>query len=648
MKSNEERLGLLKSRLKTAKTFCKKPHDGFRKWVKEYKIEDFGNTDEIRDKVRIGYIFRKIESELPAIFDDQPDLFIKGRHGDSAEIEPLITGVYDYLWDIQNLEEKIEDAGLFFELLGLGIIKSPWVTKNKKVEEPVMDEQGQPILDQKGKPVMHEYEVPVIDHPMAEASNIFKIYFSPETKFSPLLDYKSCPYLFEEMVMTQEEIKSKFGKDVKSSETMKLDDIDADTTLKNDSESNPSMKDDMKRVTVYEYYGCLPEDMVAKGWEYDKEYHLYITDKEELSFEECPYTSKPYFLLGNYGLANDFWRFGDAKHLMPLVQELEKYRSQILNHNRFAANPSKLVPTNAMVDEETLRNPLPGNIIKYQGDVPPSYMAPAPLGQEVSVGIEMVRTDLEKTAASFDLNGGGGSSQVKSPRGIQVFSEAADRGIRRKKKKVSRLIRQLIIFQFQQVAQNWKPDDSKTIAIIQGGKPSQEPVTQEVLQVLGGVGTMYALDIEVESLSVNKVQIKQEALDLWDLATRSPGIFKMDALAKDMLENAFGKRDADRFLLSEEEKQAMAESQKPTPGENVSIRVDANTPIGALLLEQAGLLPKGAGMQMVQAQQMISQQVQQAGIPQGMGGQLQPPPQLGAGQPELGVPDENQQPAFTG
>ena len=552
-----DRLSLLKSRLKVAKAFCKKPHDAWKKWISEYEIDDLGDTEEIRDKVRIGYIFRKTESELPAIFDDQPDLFFKGRNNKFKQLEPGYNALYDHLWDVENLEEKIEDAGLYFVLLGMGFISSPWVTKTKKVKDtqviqnPVMDEMGQQMIDETGQPMMNnmempvEYEVPIIDNPLAEVYDPFKIYFSPETKFNTVLDYDHCPYFFYEEPTTKEAIKAEYGKDVEASDKLHVGDTDVDAEIDNEMKEH---KDDFQRVTKFHYYGVLPESMVkdvkaSEGWRYDKDYHVIFTSSEELKIEESSYDVKPCFVIGNYGLANKFFKFGDAKHLMPLVQELEQYRSQILRHTRKMANPKPLIENSSDVDENAFTDPRVGKAVKYTS-TPPAYLSPANLGQEVGVGVEMVRTDLEKTAPSFDLAGGGGQSQVKTPRGIQVYSEASDRGVRRKRKKIARLIRQLVIFQFGQVGANWDVETLTKIGLEDGDDP------QALLQSLQDPNILNKLDIEIESLSVNRVQMRQDALDLFDLASKNPQIFNLVEIARDVLQNGFNKRDADRYMIS--------------------------------------------------------------------------------------------------
>lgn len=558
-----DRISLLKSRLEVAKAWCRKPHEAMKKWIAEYEIENFDDTAEIRDKVRIGYIFRKTENENAAIFDDQPDLFLKGKNKDNQVVEDVCNGGYDYLWDKQNLEEKIEDVGVYFELLGIGAIGSPWKTKTKKVteivDEPLLDETGQPVIDQMGQPVTQQlpkvYEVPVIDRPDAEVKNIFKLFFSPETKFNYVMDTDHCPYYFEEMSWVKEKVKARFGKDVDANEKMHTTDTDADSQIDTEYDKKVDVvSDDLQRVTVYEYYGTLPERL-AKGikdaegktieWEWDKEYHIYMTKNEELLVEECPYPIKPLFMVGLYGLANKFWKFGDAKHLMPLVQELEMYRSQILQHTRKMANPKPLLEMNSEVDEQAFNDPRVGKSVKYLG-TPPQYLSPANLGNEVAVGVEMVRTDLEKTSPSFDLSGGGGQSQVKSPRGIATYAEAADKGTRRKRKKIARFIKQLITFQLLQLGMNWTPDNTKTLSI--AGK--DEPVTEEVLTILKDDDLLSKLDIEIESLSLNRVQMREEATSLWDIAIAAPQIFNLQQVAKDLVQNGFHKRDADRYLVS--------------------------------------------------------------------------------------------------
>lgn len=636
-----DRLSLLKSRLAVAKAWAKKPHKAWKKWIKEYDIEDIDDTAEIRDKVRIGYIFRHVESDMPAVFDQQPEIFIKGK-GKNKILDPLIDGTYDWLWDVQNLEEVLEDAATYFLLLGLAGVDSPWLTKTEKVPQieqvPLTDEAGQVVLDpMTGQPQMTQqevvYDVPVINRPDAETVNLFKVYFSPETKFGPVLTYKKCPYYFREHVMTEDEVKARFGKDVEAQETLKIYD-DEDSNEEIEKFDKDVQKDDMKRVTVYEYYGCLPrgqEKGIGGEWAYDKDYHIWMTKNEELLAEECPYDNKPLHLIGNYGLANRFWKFGDAKHLMPLVQELQMLRSQNLKHTRKMANPKALIPEDAQVDEKLFRDPREGVIVKYKpglNGAKPEYMQPPQLGREVETGIQEVRQDLEKTSGSFDLASGGGQSSVKSPRGIQVFSEAADKNVRRKRKKIARLIRQLIIFQFEQLATNWTPDGTESIDVIVDGDQQKLPVVKEVLQVLGDPNILSKLDIEIESLSINRVQMKQDALDLLDTALKSeatvPGMLNLEEIWKDVLQNAFNKRDADRYMNPPEvrqkmlEQQAQAQQQQPKgPSESISFK--DLPPTGKIqMAAKAGiqLTPEGlAQMDALSTHQQAAGQVDQ--IPQG-------------------------------
>ena len=600
---SSDRHSLLKSRLAVAKAFSKKPHEAWKKWISEYEIDNIDDTAEIRDKVRIGYVFRKTESEINAIFDDQPDLFFKGRNQKIREIQSLFESAYDLLWDIQDLETKIDDAGTYFELLGMAFVDSPYVVKTKKVPQvvaqPVMDELGQPVLDEMGQPAVQQveqiYEVPEIDNPEAEVIDPFKVHFSPETKFARVLDYKHCPYYFIEMTMTKEEIKAKFNKDVEANDKLYIGESDVDEAINTELKTH---KDDLKRVTVYKYVGVIPEEQ-AKGvegeaWAYDKDYEVFMTNTEELEIKECPYERKPLHILGNYGLANKFWKFGDAKHLMPLIQELEQYRSQILKHTRKMANPKPLVEINSEVDEDAFNDSRVGKPVKYTGTAP-AYLSPSNLGSEVQVGVEMVRTDLEKTAPGFDLNSGGGQSQVRSPRGIQVFSEAADRGTRKKKRKIARFIRDLIVFQFNQIGLNWQPDESKTLEI----DGEEVPVTPELLQVLADPKILAKLDIETESLSINKVQQKQDALELFDIASQHPDIFNKMEMAKDLLQNGFQKKDADRYLVPEVEvaKKYIAQFLSQVAGQDPDMAMNL-----APMVEQFQLVDPATGQPQNQGQ----------------------------------------------
>ena len=627
----QDRLSLLKSRLEVAKAWSKKPHEAWKKWIAEYNIDNFDDTAEIRDKVRIGYVFRKTENENASIFDDQPDLFLKGKTQDSQVAEDVANGGYDYLWDTQLLEEKIEDTGVYFEVIGMGMISSPWKVKLKKVvqteQQQVLDELGQPILDEMGQPLTQDietpYMVPEIDRPDATVENPFKIHFSPETKFDYIMSSANCPYYFKEDTWQKERIEATFNKKVEAGEKLKTSDSDTDEVIDTTYEKGTEIiSDDLKRATVYEYYGTLPED-IAKGiqdkegnpieWSWDREYHIFFTKNEELDAEGCPYNRYPLHVLGNYGLANTFWKFGDTKHLMPLVQELEMYRSQILNHTRKMANPKPLIEMQSEVDEDAFNDPRVGKPVKYIG-IKPEYLSPGNLGQEVGVGIEQVRTDLEKTSPSFDLAGGGGQSQVKSPRGIATYAEAADKSSRRKKKKVSRFIRQFIIFQLMQLGMNWTPDSGKTLSI--AGK--EEPVTEDVLAVLRDPEILAKLDIEVESLSVNRVQMREEATSLWDIAVSAPNIFNIQEVARDLVQNGYNKRDADRYLVSMDQMNSQA--------------------IQGFLQQLAQQNPELANAVMQYVSQPNMQGLQDEKAAENLGGSTPEPPAPPTQQPQSGLP----------
>ncbi len=573
---SESRLGLLKQRLKIAKAFCKKPHETWKKHIEEYEISDISNTEEVRDRVRIGYLFRKIESDMPAIFDDQPDLFIKGR-GKYRVYDDYFNNVYDWLWDIQLLEEKVEDTGVYFDLLGMGYIDSPWVTETEVVQDTEMQDQpvidpttGQPAIDpMSGMPqtqqvqVPVQYTVPVKDQPEAKVRDPFKTYFSPETKFDVHLAYSNCPYYINEDTMSKDEIKARFNKDVDPTEILHTNITEIDTELSNIKDKS-EFKDDIKRATVYEYYGCLPEDMAkgiqsSKPWTYKTEYHIYFTNNEELQAEECKYPTKPLKVLGNYGLANKFFKFGDAKHLTPLIKELEQYRTQILRHTRKVANPKLLAPNTANIDSVALTDPNPGKIVGYTPDgssSEPHYLQVGQLGSEVGTGVQLVRTDLEQTSGSFSLAQGSGQSTVRSPRGIETFSEAADKNVRRKRKKIARFIREIIKFQYELCGMNWDPSNQDVADIIYAGEEKPKVSTDDVVKVLGDSKILAKVDIEVESLSINKVQQKQEALDFFDVAVQHPDIFNVVECARDLVQNGFNKKDGDRYLVSMEQMKA--------------------------------------------------------------------------------------------
>ncbi len=549
MEENQELLGLLKSRLKLGKAFAKKPHEDWKKFIKAYNIDSLEaltksirESGELRTAMQIPYIFVDVESEQPSIFDRKPELIVKGKERDDEIVGNIADSIYDYQWDKTGLEQEVESAGIYFSLIGFAAQRVLWKTKTKTVTEktvqPIMDEMGNQISEEE---VSNTYQVPIYDDPDPITVDPFKLYFSPESVFS--VEGDKIPYMFEEKSLSPEEMRETYGKEVDVDSTMDMKELGLD----DDNEFNSGLsREDVKRAKVYEYYGNLPKEQSDdKEWEFEKEYHVVFYSKGILKQEECQYTSKPYRFLGNYGLPYTFYKFGEGKALYQLERELSKRRSQMVDYGDRFANPKTVISLDTKIDEKAWKDPTAGSIARYSGQVPPQYVDPPKMPDVVNQSSNEARGDLQLVSRQLDISKGGMSSTVKTATGQTIFAQAAEKKYNRAKKKIGRFLQSVVRFMIEMGIENY--DDEKIFLITDNMDQANPMVMSQIREKMKGLGSLYDIQINTESVSVNKDVIRAQAIELYEKTKGDPMVNQMEII-KNLFRVGFDEVNPEKYL----------------------------------------------------------------------------------------------------
>ena len=530
------------SRLSLSKAFSLKWRKEVKKWLKDYEIDSLDGVDfpDLHNKMQIPYIFSTIESALPAMFERVPNVVMMQRGKLDKEVTEFADQIWDYVKERMKMEEKIEEIGMMMLITGMGNIKWGWNLVTEEVDgQPEMvditNDDGTVIGQQE---VMNKVQVPVKDEPFIKWHDFNKIHFSPESRFVMDDDENDIPYIICENTMTADEVEYEYGLKPKDEDMEKIDfekfGPDADINEKK------IVAADRERVNVYEYYGTLPKDYADENWRPDKVYYIAFIKSKAKRAKEVE--KKPVNIIGNYGAFNKFWKFGEPKTLRELEQDISLGRSRMADI-RDKYGQKIAIPQGTDVDERALKRPADFTILRYIGNTAPTYLNPPPLPETLLIGLQQSRSDIQLVSAQLDLSRGGSSSVVNTATGQQIFAEATEKRIDRKRRKIAKLIKYIAKNVLKMCADNWEVEK---FAQITDSTPEE---VAPLVEKLKGIGEDYDIRIDTESITINKETQSAQAIALYDKTKDDPNVNSQEIL-KEALKIGFNQKDYDRFLNS--------------------------------------------------------------------------------------------------
>lgn len=527
----------LKHRFSVSEEFTKDFHKRIKEAAKAYDAE--GPEDKIsydadtnviqiaenRYKMIYPLIFVNSESMLSSMFDRVPDLIFSGK-GKYDEIKKIkIEAAYKYLVDKCSLEWFMNDTAWWFVVDGFATGHISY--KKQYHEEPVIDEMGMPEVDpMTGEPkmrVVYDY-----DDPMVEAGDVSKEYFSPESEFDIKLE--KTPYYFRKLLMDPVKVKEIYGKDV-----------EPDATLEVNGDEKHEIKD-LKRVQVWMYYGTVPKENKSevKNWSYDATYLIVFTSSEILHKE--PLKEKPARAIKWYGTPNKFFGFGLAHLLKNQQQEKTLRRGQQIRYADNLAFPKIAMDETGDLDDQAMLDPRENRIVIYK-DKEPKYLVPPPMPDTLIQAEQRVDNDAQQISGLIDISTGAQQSSVDTATGQSIFAEAAAQRVRRAKHKFVEFYKQIVIGLLKEAQANWSTE--KVVSITDDkGKDQQIAVGATDLS---DVDFDTDIDIDGETMSINKDIIRQQSIEFYNTTKDDPLINRQEVI-KDVMQQGFGKSNPDRYI----------------------------------------------------------------------------------------------------
>ncbi len=293
------------------------------------------------DRVSVNLAFSTVNVIAPSVAVNHPKITVNANKEGDADRAMFVEAVVNYLWRHHDYRKPFRRAVKDFIILGHGWVKVGWkfVEVERQMTESEFDLAYKNAIgeaseaarldpenaasyptDEEIKATLPMTTMDIMeDQPFVERISPFDMLIDPE---ATCLD--DAKWVAQRIVRPLEEVKS--DKRFKASARRKLE---ADSGFKarwaNDDERD-EYSDLVDRVTLYEYYD-IENNTIS----------ICTRDGEEFLLEPTPMPyafGHPYVMLRNYDIPDVFYPMGDVEQMESLQEELNKTRSQMVNHRK--------------------------------------------------------------------------------------------------------------------------------------------------------------------------------------------------------------------------------------------------------------------------------------------------------------------------
>ena len=341
--SKSERLKRYRNRLNHAKRWREdRGYDAtWNRMLDLYKGKHFpaGIADE--DRIAINIAFSTINVIFPSITVNNPGIEVMANKAEDEDRAIISQAVINYWWRHYDFRSPFRRAAKDFLTVGHGWIKVGYKFEEKSSELSYDEKfvQEQEMIAQADSYAMSNPEmaaelptdeeivanipdtksIVVEDRPTLERVSPFDMYVDPEAT-----SMDDARWIAQRILRPLEDVRNDKRYNYKARRSTKADAVISSDWLS--PEQKRKMDGDIDRVTVWEYYDLVHDCMCVFAEGSDD----YLIDPRSM-----PYAfGHPYEFIANYEVPDEFYPIGDLEMVEAPQQELNKTRSQMMNHRK--------------------------------------------------------------------------------------------------------------------------------------------------------------------------------------------------------------------------------------------------------------------------------------------------------------------------
>ena len=653
--SKAERLKRYRNRLNHAKRW-REEHGYDATWYRMldlYKGKHFPAGLEDEDRIAINIAFSTINVIFPSITVNHPGIEVMANKVEDEDRAIISQAVINYWWRHYDFRSPFRRAAKDFLTVGHGWVKVGYKfeevpaelsdsEKSAQMEEMIAQADSYamtnpemaaelPTDEEISASLPSTKTVVTEDRPTLERVSPFDMFVDPEATCM-----EDARWIAQRIVRPIEDVRHDQRYNYGARRSAKADAVISSDWLS--PEQKRKMDGDIDRVTVWEYYDLVADRMCVFAEGADD----FLIDPVKM-----PYAfGHPYEFIANYEVPDEFYPIGDLEMVEAPQQELNKTRSQMMNHRKkygrkYLYRASALGPEGRQgleSNEDNIAIEVIDDNLPLQDVIMPVPITP--MSGDLYQYSQIIETDMDKVS------------------GVNEYARGSTPEVRRTATEAAMI----------QDASNARSADKLALIEISIGRIARKVLQlaqqymtgQQAARIVGAEGQQFwfeythediegEFDFIVEGGSTqpnNETQRRQQAVAMMNsLAPLVGSVIDPAALAKHVLQHGFGVKSPGKFLMQQQppppvpgDPNAMPpEGGQPPMQGNPGVGVDAPqmNPQDILAAQQAGgmdaaglggpqlPMPMGGG-----GMQMPPEQMPMGGNPMGAG--PMPMPQGGA------------------
>lgn len=319
----------------------------WQRMIDLYRGRHFPRSMTSEDRIAVNIAFSTVNVIYPSISVNHPKVTVEAQHPEAEDMAVIAEAVLNYWWKHYDVRSPFRLGVKDFLVVGHGWLKIGW--RYREQEQPLdgaeyddqydemsaqADEFAQqnpdlahvvPTEDEIAAAIPETKVAVVEDRPFVERVSPFDMYVDPEAT-----NMEDIGWIAQRVIRPLEDVRKdpRYKKGVRG-------DVQSDDVSKASAISQAAQRErrefgqDVERVIVWEYYDVKQNTMCV----FANSGSGYLVDPRPMPYDN----GHPFVMLRNYDVPDQFYPLGDLESLESLQDELNKTRSQMMNHRkRFA------------------------------------------------------------------------------------------------------------------------------------------------------------------------------------------------------------------------------------------------------------------------------------------------------------------------
>lgn len=313
--------------------------DLWNRLVKLYAGKHFPKGLNDEDRIAVNVSFSTINVIYPSVSVNHPKITVAARDPENEDRGVIIEAVINYWWRRYRIKPQFRLAVKDFLIVGFGWLKTGWRYVEEEVDadeddiRQTFEEQvaqadefaaanphlaGDLPTDDEIRAALPTKTVRVVeDRPFVERVSFEDVFVDPEAT-----NMQNIRWIAQRIIRDLDEVRNDDQYDKRARR-----EVEPDLDVKwEDPDKQRRYEDDIKRCTIWEFYD------VKNGT-----FSVFPENGKRFLVEPkpMPYAfGHPFVMLRNYDVPDQFYPMGDLEAIEPIQQELNKLRSQSMNHRK--------------------------------------------------------------------------------------------------------------------------------------------------------------------------------------------------------------------------------------------------------------------------------------------------------------------------